>query len=267
MKFIYKVLPWFFVALFGAEIVAVFTPKGEGEFHVREFGRLPVLMNGRIQPFDTVGRNALLQIRSTGDVPLEQVPSWKFWHHPKKLRSSEWLLEVLYRPQVADTRPIFLIHHPDLLSELNLTGKGVEKSGLHYFTFKELEPVLDEAQEQGNRARRVDDKQRTAVQKQAIKLHNAIFVYQMMKAAARPPSWGDFQAELSSFEKNLPAGLAAMKAREAGKTYDESTLSTFWTPVSEFLTLARDANAGQTYPLVVPARTWPSASQSTTPFV
>ncbi len=29
-------------------------------------------------------------------------------------------------------------------------------------------------------------------------------------------------------------------------------LSTFWTPVSEFLTLARDANAGQTYPLVVP---------------
>ena len=59
-------------------------PKKEASFHVREFGRLPVLLNGRIQPFDSVARNALLQIRSTGDVPLEEVPSWKFWHHAEE---------------------------------------------------------------------------------------------------------------------------------------------------------------------------------------
>ena len=58
-------------------------------------GGLPVLLNGRIQPFDSVARNSLLQIRSTGDVPLEEVPSWQFWHHPKKLKSTEWLLEVM----------------------------------------------------------------------------------------------------------------------------------------------------------------------------
>ena len=252
MKLIYRILPWCFVALFAAEIIAVFMPKKDGEFHTRAFGRLPVLMNGRIQPFDSVGRNALLQIRSTGDVPLEQVPSWKFWHHPKKLRSFEWLLEVMYRPEVADTRPIFLIHHPELLSELNLTGKGVEKSGLHYFTFKELEPVIDEIQEQGDRARQMEDKQRTAVQKQAVKLHHAIFTYQMMKAAGRPPSWGDFQSRLASFEKELPAGLAAMRARESGQSFDETVLNSFWAPVSEFFSLSRDRNAGQVYPLVVP---------------
>jgi len=120
MKMILRLLPWFFLALFGAEIVAVFMPKKDGELHVREFARLPVLMNGRVQPFDSVARNTLLQIRSTGDVPLEEVPSWKFWHHPKKLKSSEWLLEVLFKPAVADTRPIFLIHLPDLLAVLNL---------------------------------------------------------------------------------------------------------------------------------------------------
>ena len=119
MKLLLKLLPLFLVALFGAEIIAVFMPKKEGEFHVREFGRLPVLMNGRIQPLDSVGRNALLQIRSTADVPLEMVPSWKFWHHPEKLRSSEWLAELLFRPEQADTRPVFLIHHPEILSELN----------------------------------------------------------------------------------------------------------------------------------------------------
>src|SRR6266705_895754 len=136
MKRWLKLLPWFFVALFAAEIVAVLMPKKDGQFHTREFARLPVLMNGRIQPFDSVARNSLLQIRSTAGVPLEVVtnrlggleapPSWKFWHHPKKLKSTEWLLEVMFRPEQADERPIFLIHHPELLSQHELQNKCLE---------------------------------------------------------------------------------------------------------------------------------------------
>jgi len=253
MKLVFKIIPWCFVALFASELIAVFTPKKDGEFHVREFGRLPVLMNGRIQPFDSVARNTLLQIRSTGDVPLEEVPAWKFWHHPPKLKSTEWLLEVLFRPEVADTRPIFLIHHPDLLAELNLGDKGVEKSGLRYYTFEQIQPVLAEIQEQGNKARKTEDeKQRTAFQKQAIKLHNAVFVYQMMKALACPPIWGDFQKDLTAFEASIPAGLQAMQASEAGQPYDKAALERFAMPATEFIALAKDANAGQSYPLVVP---------------
>src|SRR6476660_7201783 len=123
LKVVYKIAPWFFVGLFALEIFFVMKPKKDREFHVREFGRLPVLQNGRIQPFDSVGRNSLLQIRSTSDVPLEEVPSWKFWHHAKKLKSSEWLLEVMARPEAADNRPIFLIHHSELLGELKLQDK------------------------------------------------------------------------------------------------------------------------------------------------
>ena len=120
MKWFYKSLPWFVVALFGMEIVAVMLPKHDtaGQFEIREFGKLPVLLSGRIQPFDTVARNSLLQIRSTGDVPLEVVPSWQFWHHPKKLKSTEWLLEVMTKPEVADTRAIFLIHFSELIGAL-----------------------------------------------------------------------------------------------------------------------------------------------------
>src|SRR5437899_5301940 len=141
MKKLYRIMPWLFVALFAAEIIAVMAPKKDGEFHVRAFGRLPVLLGGRVQPMDSVARNSLLQIRSTGDVPLELVPSWKFWHHPKKLKSTEWLLEVMARPEVADTRPIFLIHHAELIAELKLEDKGIEKSSLRYYTFNELKPV------------------------------------------------------------------------------------------------------------------------------
>src|SRR5690242_2755743 len=169
MKWLLKSLPWFFVALFAADIVAVLAPKKDGEYHVREFGRLPVLLNGRIQPFDSVGRNALLQIRSTGDVPLEVVPSWKFWHHPKKLKATEWLLEVMTRPEIADTRPVFLIHHSELLGELKLQDKGIEHSGLRYYTFNDLRPVGMEIMEQGKKASEVKSEQQTTFQKQAAK--------------------------------------------------------------------------------------------------
>ena len=91
MKKFLKILPWLFVALFAMEIIAVLMPKKDGALHLREFGRLPVLMNGRVQPFDSVGKNSLLQLRGTGDVPLEEVPSWKFWHHGAKLKASSGL--------------------------------------------------------------------------------------------------------------------------------------------------------------------------------
>src|SRR5882724_5613614 len=176
MKLVSRLLPWFFVALFGMEIIAVMMPKKDGEYHLREFGALPVLLGGRIQPFDSVARNSLLQIRSTGDVPLEEVPSWKFWHHPKKLRATPWLLEVMTRPEVADTRPIFLIHFSDLLGELKLQEKGVAKSGLRYYTFKDLTPVLDEILKQGQKASEVKPEQQTTFEKQVLKLANAVTV-------------------------------------------------------------------------------------------
>ena len=103
MKKFLRILPWLFVALFVVEIIAVFAPKKDGVLHLREFGRLPVLLNGRIQPFDSAGKYSLVQIRGTGAVPLEEVPSWKFWHHAKKLKPSEWLAEVMFKPETADT--------------------------------------------------------------------------------------------------------------------------------------------------------------------
>src|SRR5215469_6744930 len=214
MKSLLKLIPWLFVALFALEIIVVMMPKKDGEYHVREFGRLPVLLNGRIQPFDSVGRNALLQIRSTGDVPLEEVPSWKFWHHPKKLKSTEWLLEVMTRPDDADTRPIFLIHFSDLLGELKLQDKGIAKSALRYYTFNDLTPVLDEILKQGQKASEVKSEQQTTFQKQVLKLANAVTLYRRLKFTLEPEGAENFSRELVEFQKNITPAQAAAKASE-----------------------------------------------------
>jgi len=234
MKALIKLIPWFFLALFGAEIVAVIAPKPEGEFHLREFGRLPILLGGRIQPFDSVARNALLQIRSTGEVPLEEVPSWKFWHHPKKLKSTEWLLEVMARPEVADTRPIFLIHHSDVLGELKLQDKGIEKSGLRYFTYAQLEPVMKEIQEQGQKAAQVKSEDQTTFQKQIVKLANATGLYRRLKVTLQPEDVDDFPKLLAAFMQNLaPARIAAL-ASEKGLAFDTNALRQVALPMRQF---------------------------------
>ena len=228
-------------------LFSMMLPKKDGEFHVREFGRLPVLLNGRVQPFDSVARNALLQIRSTGDVPLEEVPSWEFWHHPKKLRSTEWLLEVMARPEVADTRPIFLIHHADLLGELKLQDKGIDKSGLRYYTYNQLKAVVPEIAEQGRKADQVKEEQQTSFQKQAAKLANAVSLYQRLKLTLEPEGVDDFAQDLAEFWKNLPAARDAAQASGSGKEFDKAALQRIAQPVEQLQQMAQFG-----YVLVVP---------------
>ncbi len=246
MKWIWRVVPWCFVALFGCEIVAVLLPKKDGEFHVREFGRLPVLLNGRIQPFDSVARNSLLQIRSTGDVPLKEVPSWQFWHHPRKLKATEWLLEVMTRPEVADTRPIFLIHLPELLGELKLQDKGVEKSGLRYYTFNQLRPVFDVIIQEGQKASEAKSDQ-TTFQKQAAKLANAVMLYQRLKVGLQPEGEDNFTQELADFQKNLGPAAIAAQASQSGKDFDKEVVRRAAETLEAFQFMAKYG-----YPLVVP---------------
>jgi cytochrome c-type biogenesis protein CcsB len=248
-----RLLPWAFVALFAIEIIAVVAPKKDGAFHVREFARLPVLHGGRIQPFDSLARNSLLQIRSTGDVPLEEVPGWKFWHHPQKLKATEWLLEVMTRPEVADTRPIFLIHLPDLLGELKLQNSGIEKSGLRYYTFDQIKPVIPEVAKQAARIVDREDKkastpeQRTVFENQVMKLFNAVSLYRRLKFTLQPEGVDDFSGEIVEFQRNLGPARAAAQASQDGKKFDEDAIRRMAGPLQAFQMMADFG-----YALVVP---------------
>ncbi len=242
-----RTLPWLLVALFAAEALQALRPRAETGFHTREFGRLPALLNGRVQPLDSVGRNSLLQIRNTQDVPLAEKKAWEFWKHPKKLRPGEWLLEVLVRPEQADARNIFLIHHPELLGEFKLEGKGTEKSGLHYFTYAELKPVRPEIHEQAKRLNGVDDKLWTPVQKQLANLERGLTIYERLKNSLRPEVSDDFAKELAEFKQSVPAGMAAVRAQQEGKEFDKEALDRFAKPAQHYYLVEQMA-----LPLIVP---------------
>ena len=249
-----RIVPWLLLAVFVAELVAIVIPRKQTGLQLREFGSLPVLLNGRMQAMDSVGRNSLLQIRGTSAVPLEETKSWQFWRHPKKLKSSEWLLEVFLKPERADDRPIFLIHHPELLGEFKLEGRGKEKSGLFYFTYDQLRPVRGAIHEQARQVSAIDEKQWTPVQKQLMKLEGALGIYERLKNSLRPETSDDFAKQVAHFKEALGPGIAALRAKEDGKPYDEEALSRFVKLFNEYYAMSNIA-----LPLVVPPA---SAGQS-----
>ena len=138
-----RFLPWIIFGVFLIYVAApMFRPvRSPGGFDLTEFGRLPVAMNGRVQPIDSVARLGLLKIRSTVTVPLENTKAWQFWR-TRTLGATDWLLELLTKPDAADARKIFPIQDPALLRTLGL--KAAAGSGPSYYAFKELEPRLEE---------------------------------------------------------------------------------------------------------------------------
>ena len=149
---------------------------------------------------------------------------WQFNRHPKKLKSTEWLLEVMFKPGIADTRPVFLIHHPDLIGEFKLGEKGIENSGLRYYSYEELTPVIDEIGEQGRKAGEIEDAQRTPYQKQVVKLANAVILYQRLKNSIQPQDSADFARLIEDYKASLAAGVAAL----AGALLGAKHSAAFW---------------------------------------
>ncbi len=248
-----KWLPWLFVAVFGGEalIMALVLASAKSKpdaFDVAGFGKLPVLLNGRVQPIDSVARNTLLQLRSTQDVPLEEVPAWQFWKHPKKLKPTEWLLEVFMQPEQADDRRVFLIHHPELLTALKLEAKGAEKSGLRYYSFNELKPALEQIEKLGKQVAEVKPEIQTPFQKQTAKLHNAVILYHhRLKNSLKPARSMNFAAELEHFRKLLPEGFVAIQRQQAKQEYDKEVFNQVLELAESYAMMAEVA-----YPLMIP---------------
>src|SRR5258708_39617170 len=105
-----KWLPFAIAGAFAAWILFSLLPRHDepGAFAVQEFGRLPVVANGRTQPLDSLARNSLLQLREKQNAALAP------WENGDSISATEWIMEMTMNPAVADSRPVFRIDHPEL---------------------------------------------------------------------------------------------------------------------------------------------------------
>ena len=101
-----KRMPWIIIGVFALWMLgALRVPRDkEGTWAIQEFGKLPVISNGRFQPLDSLARNSLAQLREKQRANLEPWKSW--WEFPKIMSAPEWLMQVMMAPKQADEIPV-----------------------------------------------------------------------------------------------------------------------------------------------------------------
>ena len=192
----------------GATLLA---PRNPGEYDLNAFSKLPTLVNGRIKPLDTVARTTLLMLQGRQRVTTP---------NGRTLTPTEWLLDVLYRPDVANGYQTFEIVNPDVLAMLNLTAET--GAGNKRFSFDQIVPSVAELERQSKLADAVESAVRTPFQKAVIQLRDSIVLFQSLQVSLMPPHDEQFLNQLANFNATVPAGMAAVQAQHSGKSPDMS---------------------------------------------
>ena len=199
MKFFKKLLPWLVAAWCVSFLTDfLFEKDPKPGYALNEFGRLPVLLNGRIKPLDTVARNSLVIIYGKQSVGLE---------NGKDFSAIEWLTELMTRPEEADNRKVFAIKNPDMLGAL-----GFHEDEGKYYSFDQLVPHAQEIERQAELARNVDPQLHTPFQRDIVKLYERVTLYFRLKNSLQVADADDFQAELDAYGKALASGLPPVKS-------------------------------------------------------
>jgi ABC-type transport system involved in cytochrome c biogenesis permease subunit len=210
-----KLLPWLSLAFAVLWLGSLWRPQSKSPegFDTVAFGELPVLSGGRLKPFDTVGRNTLLIINGKQKVRLED---------GRRLGPDQWLLDVLFNAQKADTYPVFLIDNSEVLGLF-----GWQKDKRRRFSYRELAPFLDKIDEEGGKSTALESTERSPYQTAVLNLRNSLQLYQQLRTGMRPPDAADFSGELSAYEASIEAGRKAIQAQANHKEFDRKVFASF----------------------------------------
>ena len=195
-----RAFPWAVLAAGALAVLGAFMPPKHASPDVEAFGALPALQGGRVKPLDTIARTSLLLIRGKQTLPVAG----------RTLSATEWLLDVLARPEKADTYAVFVVDDPDILGLFS-----VELDGRKYFSFEDLRPYLDDIQKQSEQAEKVDSQARTRFQNAVVNLQERLLTYQRLKNTLQIAGTADLSAEIEEYRKAIPAGIKAVAAHQS----------------------------------------------------
>ena len=136
------------------------TPR-YGDCDLTAFGRLPVVDRGRVKPIDTLARTSLMIISGRQSVRVGG----------RRTSATQWILDVMTKPEAAAQQKVFRIDHPEVLS---LIGHEQTRK---YFSFAELDRHGEALNDQIMRARIVPAAQRTPFQRQVLEVSHGLRLY------------------------------------------------------------------------------------------
>jgi ABC-type transport system involved in cytochrome c biogenesis permease subunit len=243
-----RFFPWLVLIFAAAWVAASWLPPKitDDAFDLVTFGKVPALVGGRVKPLDTVARNSLLIIHGKETLRLP---------NGEEIGAMQWLVDVLFKPALADEYPVFVIQNSEVLGLF-----GWEQSDRKYFSFTELSPFLKQIDEQGDQADKLESVQRSAYQSAILNLRNALILCQRLKNSLRPEDAHDFSNELETYAAAIPPAAQAASQREKGEAFDKAKLDSVAAFVERYENLS-----SMTYLLAVPSGEglqWQSIAES-----
>ncbi len=207
------------LALIGRSLLP---PRNPAAFDVVGFSRLPVLMNGRVKPMDTVARTSLLVLcNNVSNDPANSDPERSHriaTPDNRLLTPNEWFLDLMFDATKADTYQVIVIDNPDVLSLFHL--QPADGLGERRFSFAQIQKALPELERQAKLAEPVESQARNAFQRSVVQLQSNVILYLRLKESVVASDRADFLGDLMDFQQSLPAGIEAVRAKEAKQPHD-----------------------------------------------
>jgi len=149
----------------------VVTERG---MQIHEFGKLPLVYEGRVKPFDTLARNSLVMISNRQTFVDE---------NKARQPAIKWLLDVITLSDDAMKHKVFRIENLEVLELF-----GLERRSGFLYSLDEMRPKFDEFQKQVELAGEKDAHKLNTFERKALELRRKLRVFQLLSGSFRQPS-------------------------------------------------------------------------------
>lgn len=139
------------------------------------FAKMPLSYEGRVQPFDSLARNALKVLRGRESALLVEKKDGE--DVETKIQPVPWLLEIFTRKEISKQYKIFVVDHPDVKSLLGLDEKQ------KFFSVEDIGPNFEkfvEQVQQASLARQNNPKGLSPYQNALLELGDRVSLYRTL---------------------------------------------------------------------------------------
>ena len=199
-------VPFVIMLVFGGYVVSKFRPPTDtkANMKIHEFGKLPVVYEGRVKPLDTLARNTLRIVSNKETfIAGDQDPKKR----PPKLPAIRWMLDVISGSPEARTHRVYRIDHLDVLATL-----GLERRKGFRYAEEEFQDKLGRDStffKQLSEARELEPEDMSLYQKKLIELERRLRTVRLLEFAFTPIPVPEMPTE-AEFKANQEEAQARM---------------------------------------------------------